>query len=310
MIGPARGSKPVVRIVVAGWPSFIDGEATAGDVLAMGEVADALRGPGRHVEQLFSPVLDPAARSATSVDPTGCACLVFACGPVRGRQVAELHERFADAHRIAVGVSVPDPGDPAARGFHRILARDTCGSPEVAADLCRFAPEPAPLPVVGVVFAPGQAEYGDRRRHDDVHAALGDWLSGLDAARLPLDTRIDPRDWWHAATADQFRAVLPRLDALVTTRLHGLVLGLRAGVPVLAVDPVAGGAKVAAQGRVLDWPVLAADEVTGPAGRAALDRAWQQCRDAAGRARALAGDPGPDPALAALVEEIEQVVPA
>lgn len=307
MAGPGRGSRAAVRIVVAGWPSFIDGEATAGDVLAMARAADALRGPGRRVEQLFSPVLDAAAESATSVDPLGCSLLVFACGPVRGRQVAELHERFAGARRIAVGVSVPDPADPAATGFHRILARDTGGSTAATADLCRHCPDPVPVPVVGVVLAPGQPEYGERRRHDGVHAALEDWLTGLDAARLPLDTRIDPRDWRHAATADQFRAVLSRLDVVVTTRLHGLVLGLGAGVPVLAVDPVAGGAKVAAQGRVLGWPVLDADEVTGPQGRAVLERAWRWCTGAAGRARTLADGTGADPVLEALREEAAAV---
>ena len=303
MDGRGRGNRAGVRIVVAGWPSFVDGEATAGDLLAMARVAEALRGPGRRVEQLFSPVLDAAAESATSVDPHGCALLVFACGPVRGRQVAALHERFAAARRIAVGVSVPDPADPAATGFDRILARDTGGSPAATADLCRHAPDPLPVPVVGVVLAPGQPEYGDRRRHDAVHTALEDWLTGLDAARLPLDTRVDPRDWRHAATADQFRAVLERLDVVVTTRLHGLVLGLRAGVPVLAVDPVAGGAKVAAQGRVLGWPVLDADDVTGAHGRATLDQAWRWCTDAAGRARAIAAERGTDPVLSALQEE-------
>jgi hypothetical protein len=287
-----------VRIVVAGWPSFVDGEATAGDVLAMCRVAEVLRGPGRRVEQLLSPVLDPSADSATTVDPTGCALLVFACGPVRGRQVAALHERFPAARRVAVGVSVPDPHDPAATGFHRVVARDIDGCVAATPDLCWSAPEPAPLPVVGVVLAPGQPEYGDRRRHDDVHTVLTRWLTGLDVARVALDTRIDPRDWRCFATADQFRAVLGRLDVLVTTRLHGLVLGARAGVPVLAVDPVAGGAKVAAQGRAAGLPVLDAEAVTGPGGPDALDAAWCRCRD-----RLLLASPGQDQVPAALAEE-------
>lgn len=48
--------------------------------------------------------------------------------------------------------------------------------------------------------------------------------------------------------------MLARADAVVTTRLHGLVLGLRAGVPALALDPIVGGAKVAAQAAALGWP--------------------------------------------------------
>jgi Polysaccharide pyruvyl transferase len=50
--------------------------------------------------------------------------------------------------------------------------------------------------------------------------------------------------------------VIARADVVVTTRLHGLVLALTQGMPVLAVDPVAGGAKVATQAAAWGWPVL------------------------------------------------------
>jgi polysaccharide pyruvyl transferase WcaK-like protein len=50
--------------------------------------------------------------------------------------------------------------------------------------------------------------------------------------------------------------VIARADVVVTTRLHGLVLALKQGVPVLAVDPVAGGARVATQAAAWGWPVL------------------------------------------------------
>lgn len=58
---------------------------------------------------------------------------------------------------------------------------------------------------------------------------------------MPLDTRLAHEDWRRCATPDQFVTVLSRMDVVVTTRLHGLVLALKCGVPVLAVDPVAGG---------------------------------------------------------------------
>ena len=62
------------------------------------------------------------------------------------------------------------------------------------------------------------------------------------------------------------------MDAVVTTRLHGLVLALRAGVPAAAVDPIAGGAKVAAQARAVGWPhVVTSDEVDDKTLRRVLD---------------------------------------
>jgi hypothetical protein len=53
-----------------------------------------------------------------------------------------------------------------------------------------------------------------------------------------------------------------------------MVLALRAGTPALAVDPVAGGAKVSAQARACGWPALV------PAERlevSELDRWWRWC---------------------------------
>ncbi|WP_371237484.1 hypothetical protein [Streptomyces pimonensis] len=47
-----------------------------------------------------------------------------------------------------------------------------------------------------------------------------------------------------------------RLDPVVTDRPHGLVLVLRVGTPVLAIDPVAVGAKVTAQAHACGWSAL------------------------------------------------------
>ena len=44
--------------------------------------------------------------------------------------------------------------------------------------------------------------------------------------------------------------LVSRLEVVVTTRLHGLVLALRAGVPALAIDPAAGRAAAACTERL------------------------------------------------------------
>ncbi|MBW0101313.1 polysaccharide pyruvyl transferase family protein [Pseudonocardia sp. KRD291] len=275
-----------MRILVAGWASFVDGEATAGDVLAMSRVAQILDDAGLACDQAFSPVFRPGSLSLDQAAPEAYSHLVFVCGPAHGAQVRALHRRYARCRRIAVGVSVIDPADDAVTGFDRVLARDGAGA---APDLCFSAAPPASVPVLATALAPGQAEYGARGRHGPVHEALGEWLLGLDAARVPIDTRLDSRDWRQCATPDQFAALVARFDVLVTSRLHGLVFGLRAGVPVLAVDPVGGGGKVAAQASTLGWPgVVTADELVGPGAAPGdvLDRWWAWCRSE--RARALA----------------------
>lgn len=272
---------------MTGWFSFLHGEATAGDVLALRRVEEVLRGAGLAYDVVWSPGFRADGTHFADVDPAAYARLVFVCGPAHGPQVEELHRRFAHCLRVAVGVSVVDPASPAVTGFHRVLARDGCGAgPSV--DLAARAPALPARPVVGVVLTHGQHEYGGRRRHEEVGAGLTRWLAGKDCARLELETRLDAHDWRLCGTPAQLEAVLARLDLVVTDRLHGMVLALRAGTPALAVDPVAGGAKVTAQARACGWPALVAAERLEDGGlEGLLEHWWQWCladgRDVAAR---------------------------
>ncbi|MFF8092662.1 polysaccharide pyruvyl transferase family protein [Streptomyces sp. NPDC016675] len=258
---------------MTGWFSFLHGEATAGDVLALRRVEAVLRDAGLAYDVVWSPGFRPGGVHFADVDPGAYTRLVFVCGPVHGRQVEELHRRFAHCVRIAVGVSVVDPASPAASGFHQVLARDAAGTAPTL-DLAARAPAPTAPPVVGVVLTHGQHEYGDRRRHAEAAAGLTRWLAGKDCARLELETRLDAHDWRLCGTPAQLESVLARLDLVVTDRLHGLVLALRAGTPALAVDPVAGGAKVTAQARACGWPALLPAERLAADG---LEHWWDWC---------------------------------
>ncbi|MFE0861121.1 polysaccharide pyruvyl transferase family protein [Streptomyces rochei] len=261
------------RILVTGWFSFLHGEATAGDVLALRRVEEVLREAGLAYDVVWSPGFRAEGTHFEDLDPAAYSRLVFVCGPAHGWQVEELHRRFAHCVRIAVGVSVIDPGSPAVTGFHRVLARDAEGTGPTL-DLAARAPALPARPVAGVVLTHGQHEYGGQRRHEEVAAALTRWLAGKDCARLELETRLDTHDWRLCGTPAQLEAVLTRLDLVVTDRLHGLVLALRAGTPALAVDPVEGGAKVTAQARACGWPALvAAERLT----EEALEHWWEWC---------------------------------
>jgi hypothetical protein len=290
------------HVLVVGWSSVLHGEATAGDVLAMRTVERALRAAGVSHDTAWSAVMcPPGGLALDDADPWAYSHLVFVCGPATGQAVLELHERFAHCTRIAVGVSVLDPADPAVAGFHQVIARDRPQSPP-RPDLAAVAPV-APAghlpPVLGVFLTGGQREYGARRRHETVIETLRPWLDGLSAGLLDLDTRLDPRDWRLPTAPEHLQAVIGRLDSVVTMRMHGLVLSLRSGVPVLALDPVDGGGKVTAQAQALDWPaVLDAGDIRPDT----LDRALQWClsdngrraaREAAMRLERSAGDAPP-----------------
>ncbi|TDC20760.1 polysaccharide pyruvyl transferase family protein [Streptomyces sp. 8K308] len=240
---------------MTGWFSFVDGEATAGDVLALERVRALFAARGVPHDVAWSPRFEPRGPTLTEVDPTDYDRLVFVCGPLHGPDIAELHRRFAHCLRVAVGTSVIDPADPAAAGFHAVLARDGAGLAP-ALDLALRAPRVRREPVVGLLLTEGQHEYRGRRRHAEVARTVTGWLAESRVAPVVLETRLDAADGRLCRSPGQLLSALERLDAVVTDRLHGLVLGLRVGVPPIAVDPVAGGAKVTAQARACDWPAL------------------------------------------------------
>lgn len=302
--GPPHGAhRGAPKVLVTGWFSFQEGEVTAGDVLALRRVEDVLVRAGLPYDTVWSPGFRPEALHLDDVRAASYSHLLFVCGPVHGPQVAALHERFRDCRRIAVGTSVVDPSDPAVTGFHQVLPRDAPAA-EPVRDLAASAPAVGFTPVVGVILTHGQHEYGERRRHGDVADTVTRWLAGQDCARVPLETRLDSRDWRLNATAGQFQSVLARLDCVVTDRLHGLVLALRAGVPALAVDPVAGGAKVTAQARACRWPALIPAELLTDH---RLDGWWDWCltegRASARRSRDLFDEAAGD-GTAGLVEAL------
>lgn len=271
-----------MRVLLVSWASFVHGEATAGDVLAVQAVAESLSAQSIPYDTCWSPDFRRGALTLDAVRPDAYSHVVFVCGPLHGRQLEWLHERFARCRRIAVGVSVVDDHDPAVTGFDVVLPRD--GGQVSQPDLS-LAADTRDLPVIALIRAPGQREYGSARRHGEVHAALDAVLAQHDYAHVDIDTRLGEDEGAQFRTPDELCAVLGRVDLVVSTRLHGLVLGLRAGVPVLAVDPIDGGAKVSAQAAALGWPALvSADSICD--GSAEFERWWRWCLSAAGRAAA------------------------
>jgi len=282
-----------VRVLLTGWFSFRQGEVTAGDVLALESVSSALDAAGLGYDTAWSEVFRPGGLRLDEALPQRYSHLIFVCGPVHGQQVAGLHGRLPGSRRIAIGVTVIDPADPAVTGFDLVLVRDHGPSTPVR-DLATAAVASARpvVPVTGVILTCGQGEYGDRRRHEAVTSQITGWLNLKACAPVPLETRLDIRDWRLCSTAEAFMSLVARLDIVVTTRLHGLALALSAGVPVLAVDPVAGGGKVTAQARAWRWPGLVPAEHSADPGR--LDDPWNWCLSAAGRQAAHDASRQPD----------------
>jgi len=74
-------------------------------------------------------------------------------------------------------------------------------------------------------------------------------------AVVPIDTAI-LKNQGGLRTQGEIESLISKMDVVITTRLHGTVLALKNEVPVIPVDPIAGGAKITLQVKTLNWPVL------------------------------------------------------
>lgn len=272
------------RALVVGWYSFPAMGATAGDMLARDVVCEWLNEARIPYDVAVAvPFVDGV--SLEDVDPHNYSRLVFVCGPFgNGPPITGLLSAFAHCELIGVDVSMLDPIEEW-NPFSLLLERDS--SRTVAPDLA-FARKSESVPVVGVLKVHHQNEYGRRARHDDANRAIDRMLERTRVARVPIETRLDTNDAGHHS-AGQVESLIARMDAVVTTRLHGCVLALKHGVPPIAIDPIAGGAKVRRQCEAIGWELIfTVDELDDDLLLAAMHKALDlQTRE---RARACADD--------------------
>lgn len=279
MIAQAAGSAG--RALVVGFLS------TVGDIEVLGEVEDRLREEGLPYD--VAPFVErvrlgnPAWVDARRVDPARYSHLVVVCGPfsefLMGQQ-RDIYARFAHCVWIGVNLSMIDPLDRF-NPFDALIERD---SARLAKPDLSLRHGVSRVPVVGICLAGRQPEYGGRQRHDVAERKLRALIARSGVAALELDTKWPAwRNRQGIATPEQFESLLSRVDVLLTTRLHGTVLALKNGVPVLALDAIRGGDKVTQQARVLGWPeVFDAESVT----EAELDAALLRCLSDGARAAA------------------------
>jgi hypothetical protein len=245
-----------MRVLIAGWFSFEQMGATAGDLFARDLVADWLAAGGIALDiataSPFSPTFD-----WRQIDPADYSHVIFVCGPFgNGWPVTDFLERFAGARLIGMNLSMIqelEEWNP----FDLLLERDSSRTsrPDIV-----FLSDRPKVPVVGVVLAHWQGEYGvDRATHSAVHAAIERLLNTREVARVDIDTRLD-QNAWGLRTPREVESLLARTDVVVTTRLHGLVLALKNGVPALAIDAITGGAKVHRQAEAIRWPAILTNE--------------------------------------------------
>jgi len=265
-----------MNALVVGWFSFRHSDFTAGDLLASDVVCDWLRTIGYRCDVATVPPL-PASVDLDRVNPDDYDVAVFVCGPfMQNALEARFLGRFAECFVVGVNLTLPVPLHTWCP-FDFLLERDS--SDRARPDLT-FASPTRLVPIVGVCLV----EPYDGAMVDVANEAIRRLLTSREMAVVPIDTRLDA----NAAglrTPAEIESLLARMDAVVTTRLHGTVLALKHGVPVLAIDPEPNGAKIKRQADAIGWPIVSTVDALD---EEALRRALDECLSPSARAAARA----------------------
>jgi hypothetical protein len=265
--------------LVVGWFSFELMGATAGDVISKNALCAWLRRHGiEHDVAMWDAAGANEVRTA-EVLPARYSKVVFVCGPIGdGPPLNTFLERFPHAAKFAVNVTLLQTREQW-NPFLLALERDS--SVTVNPDITFLAP-PAVVPVVGLILVGPQKEYR-KQRHDIAEQVFTQVLEQRDLAVIPIDTRLDVNRYGLRSAA-QIESAIARMDAVLTTRLHGAAISLRRGVPPVVIDPLPGGAKVLAQMRRIGWPLVFH---TGDIDQSRIDQALEFALTDEARRRAL-----------------------
>jgi len=261
-----RRTIDVPDVIVTWYGSFgARNGATLGDLMAVDNFSQELRAAG--VEHaVISGQMDWAehlrVESPFMLKPEARA-LVFVCGPlINDPQLLDLLAVHRKAQKLAVGVSVLAQQPKIVRQFDAVVARD--GTEGATFDLAiNSVVEPTVAPrlrTVGLCFRGAQQEYGRISLHDRAEGLLREL-----ALKRGLEIRVIDTVLQRGNSPADIRNALAAVDCVFTTRMHGALLALAAGKPVLAVDQVPGSAKLLSVVGATGWPFLYRADAIEPA---------------------------------------------
>jgi hypothetical protein len=233
------------------------GGPTVGDLMAVENLSQRLHAVGHEHGIISHPELGlPGHFPADDI----CAIksverLVFVCGPLTDSSV--LRDVLAiqvGARKIAAGVSVLANHEAMTRRFDCIIARDGTAHSyfDLAVDKVEL-PQGKKSGKIAICLRGRQSEYGKSRygMADKAARLINELIATTDLKPVVIDTVMSRQN-----RAEDILSKFSSVDAVLTTRMHGALLGLAAGKPVLALDQIPGGAKVKNVVARTGWPLV------------------------------------------------------
>jgi hypothetical protein len=242
-----------MHVLVTGWFSFEQMGNTAGDMIACDIVCSWLKDAAINYEvAVASPFSYSGKIKLEDVQAETVTDIIFVCGPFgNGWPITDLLKRFSHCRLTGINLSLLEPLDTW-NPFHLLHERDS--SRATHPDITFIAPPPV-IPVVGIILAHKQKEYGVRSLHEKANAVIEDFISQRELSVVRIDTALE-KNQGGLRTPGEVESLIAKMDVVITTRLHGTVLSLKNRVPAIAIDPIADGAKITKQVETFGWPVL------------------------------------------------------
>ncbi|MDW3646774.1 MAG: polysaccharide pyruvyl transferase family protein [Bacteroidia bacterium] len=258
-----------LNVLISGWFSFEGMGATAGDLIARDLVGSWL--DEKHIPFEFACL--PSFGEGIlweEASPEKYSHVIFVCGPYgNGWPITEFLEKFKACKHIGLNLTMLqslDEWNP----FDFLLERD---SSRMANPDFTLAASIQQVPVVGLILAHKQKEYGENALHEFANSAFEKLIQSREMAVVPIDTALE-NNAGGLRTPAEVENLIARMDLVLTTRLHGTVLSLKNGVPPIPIDPIRGGAKISRQVMELGWPILFHADQIDPL---RLSQAFDQC---------------------------------
>ena len=240
------------KALIRGAFSDIGKNSTFGDIQAMEVLCSWLN----EIQVEFD-VLDKVSskKKNISIDPHKYDILIYVCGPFGKNTYCK---NFSHCLKIGIDVSIEKNEShyiDSQKCLDFIIPRDsiTVKNPEFV-----FKASSPDVAVVGLALVHDQGDK-EKSRHQQIEAVVKKYFKNNGYAIIKLDTLITTpirKNQTNISSVSQFEALVRRCDFIISSRLHGLVYGLKNNIPVIAIDPIFGGGKLTKQAQAINWPII------------------------------------------------------
>jgi len=248
------------RALIFGPFGVRDRACTFGDVQAAQVVASWLTEKNIEYDIVNEVSCSKKSIKFNEINPKIYNILFYVCGPfgTSSFRPLDIINDFSHCKKIAINTTISRDDISTYNGYvDYIVARDstTIKNPDLV-----FNIKNKKVPVIGVllVHLNGRCS-GGIRYHENIKKEVWNFFDKEKFARIDIDTTITTeknKNRTRVYSSDILESLICKCDAIISTRLHGIVYSLKNKIPVLAIDPIGGGHKVRRQTESINWPAL------------------------------------------------------